>query len=472
MTKPFKGGTPFGKGIADASLSDAELADQLASYRRRVAGNYRPLSPDEIVKLPNGPMWVSEKIDGELWFLVSKGEETFLANPQGSVIAGELPVLTQAGKLPHGTIIAGELYAKMDGRRARVGDLAAAMAGGASTNTESIAFAVFDLIQEVGNTELGGYANRLAKLQSLIRVGGNISVISTETPATSSEVKALFDSKVATGQAEGLVVRLETGLIYKLKPEVRLKTVITAYTVKADQTDMVRSILLSLIKNDGSFQILGGCGNLGSEEDRKSLLAKLEALKTESSARYASDGGGLYTFVKPDLVAAVTVTDLQSLLSDGSPATRMQVAFGKDGWSSLGMHAGPKLIHPVMTGLLSDAKADQATAGYAQVADYLAPEKKEQASGKLPESTVIRRDVWTKVAKGATAVRKLLVWKTNKEQADSSYPPYVIHWTDYSAGRATPLDRDVRLAPDEKSALAIAEGLITENIKKGWEKVV
>ena len=468
MSNFYKNGGPLGKGIGDAVLSDAELADQLASYRRRVAGNYRPLPPDETVKLPNGPMWVSEKIDGELWFMVSREGETFLANPQGSVIAGDIPVLTQAGKLPDGTIIAGELHAKAEGRRARVGDLAAAMAGGTSAKTESIAF---DLVQEAGNTELGGYADRLSKLQSLIKMGGNISVISTETPSTAGEVKALFDSKVAGGQAEGLVVRLETGLIYKLKPEVKLKMVITAYTVKADQPDMVRSILLSLIREDGSYQILGGCGNLGSDADRKSLLTKLQELRAESSARYASDGGGLYTFVKPDLVAAVTVTDLQSLLSDGSLATGMQVAFGKDGWSSLGMHAGPKLIHPVVTGLLSDAKADHTTVGYAQVADYLPPAKQEQSSGKLPESTVIRRDVWTKSAKGATAVRKLLVWKTNKEQVDSSYPAYVVHWTDYSAGRATPLDRDVRLAPDEKSALAIAEELITENIKKGWEKV-
>jgi hypothetical protein len=471
MSNFYKNGGPLGKGIGDASLSDAELADQFASYRSRVAGNYRPLPPDEIVKLPNGPMWVSEKIDGELWFLVSKGEETFLANPQGSVIAGDLPVISQAGKIPEGTIMAGELHAKVEGRRARVGDLAAAMAGGASANTESISFAAFDLLQEDSSSELGGYAERLTKLLGLIKTSENLSVISTETPATASEVKVLFDSKVTGGQAEGLIVRLETGLIYKLKPEVKLKMVITAYTVKADQPEMVRSILLSLIREDGSYQILGGCGNLGSDEDRKSLLTKLQELKKESSARYASDGGGLYTFVKPDLVAAVTVTDLQSLLSDGSSATGMNVAFGKDGWTSLGMHAGPKLIHPVMTGLLPDAKSDQATIGYDQVADYLPPSKAEKQVGKLPESTVIRRDVWTKTAKGATAVRKLLLWKTNKEQDDPSYPAYVVHWIDYSTGRATPLDRDVLLASDEKSALAIAEELITENIKKGWEKI-
>jgi len=284
MTKPFTGGRPLGNGIADAVLADAELADQFAAYRRRVAGNYRPLPPDEVVKLPNGPMWVSEKLDGELWFLVSQGGEVFLANPKGSVIAGDIPAIAQAGKLSDGTIIAGELHAKVEARRPRVGDLAAAMGGGSAAKTEAMAFAAFDLLQESGSTELGGYADRLTKLQNLIKGGDALAVVSTETPATSSEVKALFEARVANGEAEGLVVRLETGLIYKLKPEVKLKMAIVAYTVKADQPEMVRSILLGLIKEDGSYQILGGCGNMGSDEDRKSLLNKLKALKTESTA--------------------------------------------------------------------------------------------------------------------------------------------------------------------------------------------
>jgi hypothetical protein len=101
----------------------------------------------------------------------------------------------------------------------------------------------------------------------------------------------------------------------------------------------------------------------------------------------------------------------------------------------------------------------------------LAPEKAgEEVYQKLPESSILRREVWTKVAKGQTAVRKLLVWKTNKEKLNNSFPAYVIHWTDYSPGRATALDRDVRTAPTEEAALKIAEAMIAENIKKGWEK--
>jgi hypothetical protein len=43
---------------------------------------------------------------------------------------------------------------------------------------------------------------------------------------------------------------------------------------------------------------------------------------------------------------------------------------------------------------------------------------------------------------------------------------YVVHWTDYSSGRASPLDRDVKLAPDEKTATKIPSILVEENLKK------
>ena len=45
------------------------------------------------------------------------------------------------------------------------------------------------------------------------------------------------------------------------------------------------------------------------------------------------------------------------------------------------------------------------------------------------------------------------------------------HWTDFSATRKSPLDREVRLAPNEKEAMKIADDMVTENIKKGWNEV-
>jgi hypothetical protein len=47
----------------------------------------------------------------------------------------------------------------------------------------------------------------------------------------------------------------------------------------------------------------------------------------------------------------------------------------------------------------------------------------------------------------------------------------VVHWTDYSATRGTPLEREVRLAPSEALAMELGEAMIAENVKKGWSKV-
>ena len=64
------------------------------------------------------------------------------------------------------------------------------------------------------------------------------------------------------------------------------------------------------------------------------------------------------------------------------------------------------------------------------------------------------------------------VWVAQGDlEAITGYPAYVVHWTDFSATRKSPLDREVRLAPNEKEALKIAEAMIADNIKKGWSEV-
>ncbi len=220
-------------------------------------------------------MLVSTKLDGELWFLVSRDKDVFLANSRGLVIAGDLPILKQAQLLPDGTILAGELHARVDGRRARVGDLAAVMADGKKAKTQDICFAAFDLLQDAGSPVVTtSYGARHARLGALIKPSANLSVIAVEVVNSTAQLRARFDVTAATGEAEGLVVRLDGGLIYKLKPSISIDVAIIAYTVKSDQPDLVRSVLLGLIHEDGHMQILGGCGNLGSDNDRKSLLSR------------------------------------------------------------------------------------------------------------------------------------------------------------------------------------------------------
>ena len=115
--KLFNGGKPFAKGMVGAELNELDLVDFISAYRRRVAGNYRPLLINDFGTLPTSGLLVSTKIDGELWFLVSLKKEFFLTNARGVVIFGDIPLLALAKSIPENTIIAGELFAQVEGRR-------------------------------------------------------------------------------------------------------------------------------------------------------------------------------------------------------------------------------------------------------------------------------------------------------------------------------------------------------------------
>lgn len=471
---PYTGGQSFGAGLRDARLADAALLETLQTYKRRVAGTYRALPPARLGELSAAPMWVTRKIDGETWFLVSQSGQVFLASPTGHVLAGDLPILKQAAKLPEGSIVAGELYARVPDRRERVGDLAAALARDGADAPDGIAFAAFDGVQLAGQPLPIAYDEKLQALSACLPTGSHLKVMEALALHTGLEVFQHFESKVLPTGGEGLVVRHASGIIYKIKPEISLDAVVIGYTVKADQPQACRSLLLGLRTVDGVFVVVGACGNLGDDAQRSAWFARLQPLRATSQIRRASDSGGLYQFVQPKFVAEFTVTDLQGELSDGSRPMAQTATFGESGWVRAGSMPSASLIHPVLQRLREDKAADETGVRFVQLQDYLpaaSATPAAAASAALPASTLVRREVWTKTTKGQLAVRKLLIWKTNKSEGSQRYPAYVVHWTDYSAGRAEPLDRDVRPAPDEAGAQQIAQEFIDANIKKGWEKV-
>lgn len=337
-----------------------------------------------------------------------------------------------------------------------------------------MAFAAFDVVVDAGEQVRQLYAARLERLMALLPEAGAVRVLPSTVIGTAADVRARFAEEVESGNAEGLIVRLDSGMTYKLKPSIHLDTVILGYTTRADAPDVARSILAGVMHDDGRVQVVGSCGNLGSEEERRVLYATLAPLNATSTVRVASESGGLYTFVNPELVAEIRVTDLQRERSDGSATTTQTLRFSDSGWRVEGTAPCARPIHPVLERLRTDKSVNPTDVRFAQVEPFVVRRVEVKPAGAVsttPLSTVLVRRVWTKETKGVVAVRKLLVWRTNKEQVNPAFPAYVVHWTDYSPGRASPLDREVRLARDEASAKAIADELIAANVKKGWSEV-
>src|SRR5262249_9164591 len=87
------------------------------------------------------------------------------------------------------------------------------------------------------------------------------------------------------------------------------------------------------------------------------------------------------------------------------------------------------------------------------------------------QSQILRREVQTKQMKGATMVRKLVMWQTNKERDSDDFPAFVIHSTDFSPNRKTPLEREVRVSSSRQQIDELWKELAAEAFTKGWTPV-
>lgn len=479
------GARQIGSGLLSpaGSLRDLELLKRIAGFKRFVAGRYVAISPAEIDSLPLGSLLVSPKIDGHFWALVAEAGEAILVAPNGKVLSGDLPVLnearrTLASRAQGRVICAGELFALRKNGRPRPSDVLAAFSGGPNAEVARLGYYAFDLLgggDQRAPEPAAEYAERLATLERLCEGGQRLRAIRAEHVNSPEEVRRLYAQWVEGGQGEGLVVRSYDGRIYKLKPLFTLDAVVIGFTEQTDARDHVRSLLLAVMRENGQFQVLGSCGNLGSESFRAELYRKLSPALADSKYRFASTTGALFRFVAPKEVVEVEVTDLQTEDSEARQVRKMVLEFDPArGWQPLQLKAGVSMIHPILSRLREDKEVNEVDVRAAQILERVEIDELEAPVARIdrPVSTVLRREVYQKSLKGNTMVRKLLVWKTNKEATDANYPAYVVHFTDYSPGRLEPLQREVRLAPTEELAEALAAEMLAENIKKGWEKVV
>jgi hypothetical protein len=380
---------------------------------------------------------------------------------------------------PRGTVMAGELFVEGgEGDRPRVSALNSVLAGGKDAAVDTLSFCAFDLVEggdAEGKMPLPDYADRYAVLKRRLEGGKSCRTVMAQDVTARDEVSDLFDKWVEGGTAEGLVVRGEgNNKIFKVKTSHTIDAVVIGYTEKAgEDAGLIRSLLLAVIREDGSYQEICSCGNdLGGDKSRKELFDSLEPLTVYSQYRRVNTKNNImYRFVRPEVVVEIQFVDVQSENSSGERIQKMVLRHDEDGWRAVRPMSGVSIHNPSVIRRRDDKEASDVDVRASQTGDLCFVPDVANAVEEVPrtESTVLKRAVYSKEAKGMVSVRKLLVWKTNKDQDDPSFPACVVHWTDFSPSRKDPLKRTVRVAPSEELALAIGEELVTDNIKKGWE---
>jgi len=461
----------YREGSADAAdPADATTAIQ---YKRDVTRNYLNLTPEQIDSRLGGTEFiVTRKYDGEMNVLFFDGESAVIINRSGRIRAGlacveDAAAALRAAGVTRATIPA-ELYLDETDGRTRVYQVMGALAD--ERQTGALRLAAFDLL-ELDGAEFspGSYADTHAALTRLFASASLVAPVAAKPCRSKAEVKDVYAEWVEQGGAEGLVVRTELPLVFKIKPRHTLDVAVVGYSEGTDDPDGVRSLLLALMPAAGEYQIIGKTGNGFGEDVRRDLLRHLSALTVESSYIEADSNHVAFHMVRPQIVIELMVNDVLFDTLSGyieNPVLR----FENDRYVHQASVRGISVVYPIFVRLREDKTASVDDVRLSQINDltYVAPTDLA-VSADIPASDLLRREVYVKESGGKLMVLKFMAWRTNK--AGPAYPAYVFHLTNYSSDRKDPLQREVAISDDEAQILAIFEASVEENVKRGWERV-
>lgn len=465
---------------SDTALVDPLLVTRAQDYRRQIAGRMIPLETEDILKrFPAGEYFTSLKVDGEFDILVFADGECILVNPGGTVRAG-LPVLKEAAELLKAAgvkkaILAGELHFAKPGKRARVHDVSRAARQPASqAEVDALSFAPFDIVEIDGAPPAANFSQTWKRLTDIFKKAKRCQVVEMHTCKDGTEIQKKYGAWIEQG-AEGAVVRSDSLGLFKIKPRHTLDAVVIGFTEGTeDRQGMIHDLLLALMRPDGCLHMIGHVGGGFSNDDRRGFLSDLKDMIVESDYTEVNDQVA-YHMVTPKWVVQISVLDLIAQTTRGLPINKMVLNWdtGKNRYRIVRRLPMVAMISPQFQGRREDKSVNKDDIRMAQVTDIVEVPLADRDARKLqmPQSTLIRREVQTKVMKGQTMVRKLVMWQTNKEKESDDFPAFVLHVTDFSPNRRTPLERDVRVSSSKEQMEELWKELAAECFPKGWTSV-
>ncbi|HXD86992.1 MAG TPA: hypothetical protein VN641_10890 [Urbifossiella sp.] len=469
----------YAVGSATA-LADPMLVNVAQDYRRLTAARMAPLEPDEIPKrFPPGEYFVSLKVDGEFNILVYEDGEALTVNPGGTVRVGlalhkEAEALLKKAGVKK-AILAGELYLAK-GKRPRVHDVSrVAREAGSQAEIDQLTFTPFDIIQIDGVTNDAPFADTWKRLNDLCKGGSRVHPIETTIVKDAGSIEQQFRKWVDAG-SEGIVVRSDAVGVFKLKPRHTLDAVIIGFTenTEEDRRGMIHDLLVAVMRADGCLHVLGHVGGGFSNDDRRAFLTDLKDDVVKSDYVEVNDQVA-YHMVRPESVIEISVLDLIAQTTRGQPINKMVLNWNsaENKYEIVRRLPLVALISPQFVRRRDDKMLNANDIRIQQVADLVEVSLVDRDARQLnlPRSTVLRREVATKVLKGATMIRKLVMWQTNKESDGEHYPAFVLHMTDFSPNRKTPLERDIRVSSSRQQIEDLWNELAAEAFTKGWTPV-
>ncbi len=470
-----------------AAVTDRVLMEVAEQYETEVSNRFIGIKPSDLATRYSADSRVlaTTKYDGEgvfVYFEAGRSPESFTFNsPSGRARVG-LPCLAElATKLKaHGTrkaLLRAELYLRetVDGRRCASADVTRASYSTDASDAARLRLALLDVVMldgrdlrphqsefltiwnllgELAGTDANGLVHRAE--------GGDVS---------GGELNRMFSER-AGGGLEGLVIRrLDRSEVCKLKPRINLDAAVIGFVEGTLEGQPGMMSLLTGLAYPGTgagpgvqLQSIARVGSGFNDQDRIDWLARLSSLRVDAPLAMSDGDGRPVRFVRPGFVVELEAEDVMP--ADEEASGQQVFGWNQARWSYEGLAACPRLLFPTFGRLRVDKEFGVQAVRLSQLTRHEvgAP---ELINRDLPPLEVMRREVYTKEIKGAIAVRKLFI---GRRPASAGAFPFVIFWTDFSAGRKTPLEVSTLFAHSESRAEALAQKLLEENITKGFER--
>lgn len=460
-------------------LADPAWQTKAREYRRKLSGAMRPLAAHDIQSIPKArSLYAVRKYDGEFTYVVFDGQSIFSVNPGGTVRVG-LPCFAEAAKAlkkakVKSCVLAAELYALGDiGNRNAVREIVILLRSPKSeADLKRIGLAVFDIVEANGKPVETASAvfkdlDKWFAQGKLVHAAEHVVADKVET------IEDAFTDWVIGGGAEGVVVRHDRLGYYKIKLRHNLDAAIIGFSEGTEnRKGMLHDLLVAVMRDDGTFHETARVGGGFSDEDRKTIFQELRRRIVPSEYVAVNNDYVAYEMIEPGPVVEISFLDLIPESSKGDPVKRMVLDFDGKKYNALSRMPLASVISPQFVRIRDDKEANVEDVNIRQVANIVpvADTEKSARSKVLQPSKLLEREVYKKTMRGASMIRKLLLWKTNKEQS-GEFPGYVVYVTDFSPNRQNPLERDIKISNSEKTARRLYTDMAEKYFVGGWEKV-
>lgn len=460
-------------------LADPSLHAKAQDYKRTLGGKMRAVSAQDIGRINASRAYIAtRKYDGEFSLVFFNGDKLISVNPGGTVRLG-LPCFQEAEKLlkaakVRSCILGGEIYMQAENSKGlRIHQVVSVLRNPKSeADMERLGLAIFD-VAEANGEKVDSIKKVFQFADKWFGKGKLVHPVEHVPTKKTDDILELMADWVIDKGSEGIVLQHDTANWYKIKLRHNLDAAIIGYSEGQDERKgMLHDLLVAVIRTDGTFHELTRVGGGFTDEQRKEIAAELKRRIVPSDYVAVNNDYVAYEMIKPGPVIELSCLDLISESSRGGPVNRMVLKFDGKRYNALSRMPLVSVISPQFVRIRDDKEATVEDVSINQLTEMVtvaAAEKPADDNAGTP-STLLEREVYTKQMKGNTMVRKLLLWKTNKEDKPE-FPSYVVYLTDFSPNRAEPLQREIRIAETEAAARKHYKRLAEENFIGGWDKI-